>query len=108
MITVNENIENKISLTIAGIVKVLKPVKIFLFGSAVNKTFTENSDLDFLIIAPNGVNKRKTVQEIYKKISDIGFASDIIVITQDEFLIYKDDPSYIIKTAVDEGELVYG
>ena len=108
MITVNENIENKISLTVEGIIKVLKPVKIFLFGSAATDSFTENSDLDFLIVAPNGINKRKTIQEIYRKISDIGFASDIILVTQDELNIYQNDSTYIIKTAIEEGKLLYG
>lgn len=103
-----DNINMIVQKTVTTITEVVKPVKIFLFGSAVNNTFHSNSDLDFLVIAPNGTNKRKTSQEIYRKLVDVGFASDIIVITQDDLKTYSDDSNYIIKTAITEGELVYG
>ncbi|MEW6701193.1 MAG: nucleotidyltransferase domain-containing protein [Bacteroidota bacterium] len=102
------NIDMIIQRTVIIITEVVKPVKIFLFGSAVNNTFHSDSDLDFLVVAPNGINKRKTSQEIYRKLVNVGFASDIIVVTQDDVKTYSDDSNYIIKTAMTEGKLVYG
>ncbi len=108
MLTTDKQIGLTVQKIVSKIIEVVTPVRVYLFGSAVKNSFTPNSDLDFLVVIPNGIKKRKTSQEIYKKLVDVGFASDIIVITQDEYNEFKDDSNYIIKAAVSEGELVYG
>jgi predicted nucleotidyltransferase len=102
------HIESVVREITGRIILVAQPLKVYLFGSAVKNTFHENSDLDFLVVVPNGINKRQTTMSIYKQLLEIGFASDIVVVTVDDFDNYKDDSSYIIKTAIAEGRLVYG
>jgi len=105
---INLDVENIIAETVMQILEVITPVKIFLFGSAAKESFHENSDLDFLIIVPDITDKRRSTREIYKKILSIGFATDIVMITESEFLLWKDDSYYIIKSAITEGRLIYG
>lgn len=45
-------------------------------------------DFDLLVVMKNGTHRRRTAQLIYKSISDIGFASDIIVVTEEDVELY--------------------
>ena len=87
--------------------EICSPVKIILFGSAARGEIHENSDLDFLVIVSNGTHRRKTAQMIYKNIIDIGFAADVIVVTEEDVENYKDLDGTIIKPALTEGNLIY-
>jgi predicted nucleotidyltransferase len=102
------NLKNIINQTIEKITEVLSPEKIILFGSANTDNFHEDSDLDFLIVVPNGTNKRKTTQLIYKNILSIGFATDLILIDEDEFKEFQNYDGYVIKSIVETGSIIYG
>jgi uncharacterized protein len=66
------------------IINTAHPSRIILFGSAAAGTMKENSDFDLLVIMKNNVHRRTTSHLIYQSISDIGFATDIIVVTEDD------------------------
>jgi predicted nucleotidyltransferase len=91
----------------ARIIKTCNPEKIILFGSAFKESMSDDSDFDLLIVMRNGIHRRRTAQLIYKNISDIGFASDIIVVTMEDIELYKDDEWTIIKPALSEGKILY-
>ncbi len=61
----------------------------------------------FLVIVPNGEHRRKTAQQIYRNISDIGFAIDIVVVTEEDVKQYRDNPGMIIGSALAEGRELY-
>lgn len=104
----DKSLESIIDNTIEKIAEVVTPKKIILFGSAGTNNFNANSDLDFLIVVQNGTNKRKLTQEIYKNILSIGFATDIVLIDEDEFEEFKNFDGYAIKNIVETGQVIYG
>ncbi len=104
----DKSLENIINNTIDKITEVLVPIKIILFGSACTNNFNTDSDIDFLIVVKNGTNKRKLTQEIYKNILSIGFATDIVLIDEDEFDEFKNFDGYAIKNIVETGQVIYG
>ncbi len=104
----NDKLQKIISQTIEKISEVIVPQKIILFGSANSKNFSRDSDIDWLVIVPKGTDKRKVTQQIYKAILPIGFATDIILITEDEFKDYKGSDAFIIKSIVENGTVLYG
>ncbi len=56
----------------------------YLFGSAVNGVFTENSDLDFIIVVQNEADIEKLKKEVYSpRFSDV--AVDWIFKTKQSF-----------------------
>jgi predicted nucleotidyltransferase len=59
------------------IVEAVHPRRIVLFGSAARGEMGPNSDLDVLVIMPDGTHRRKTAQEIYRRMWGFGFAKDI-------------------------------
>ena len=53
------------------IVEIVHPIKIILFGSAARGEMGPDSDVDVLIVMPEGVHRRKTAQTLHTKMSGI-------------------------------------
>ncbi len=101
------SLEDVLEKTIKRIREVIQPQKIILFGSANRGDMHANSDIDLLVVIPSGMHRRKTAQMIYKNLIGVGFASDIIVVTEDDIAQFKDDPGIIIQQALEEGKILY-
>ncbi|MGA1870423.1 MAG: nucleotidyltransferase domain-containing protein [bacterium] len=89
------------------IVAAVHPLRLVLFGSAAIARMGPNSDLDLLVVMPDGVHRRQTSQKIYRSLSGIGIAKDIIVVTESDIHKHKDNPSLIIYPALREGRELY-
>ncbi|MBF0362490.1 MAG: nucleotidyltransferase domain-containing protein [Oligoflexia bacterium] len=89
------------------IIEVARPIRIILFGSVVRGQMGQNSDLDFLVVLNNSAHCRKTAQNIYKHLIKIGFATDLVVIHESDLLSNKDSEGTVIKTALQEGKVLY-
>ena len=66
-----------------------------------------NSDLDFLVVMPSGVHRRNTARSIYRNLVGVGFAADIVVVTEEDIDRYKDHVGMIIKPALEKGKVIY-
>lgn len=88
------------------IVKVAKPEKIILFGSAVRGEMGPDSDLDFLVIK-SCKNRRETARRIRRRLIGIGVPKDIIVATPEDIERYKDAIGLIYRPALREGKVLY-
>jgi predicted nucleotidyltransferase len=92
---------------IRRIVDVAHPLRIILFGSAARGEMGPNSDLDVLVVMPDGIHRRRTTQEIYRHLWGLGFAKDIIVATESDLHKYGDNFSLIYYPALREGREIY-
>jgi len=88
-------------------VKAVQPLRIILFGSAARGTMGQDSDLDLLVVVPDGVHRRRTAQAVYKSLRGIGFAKDIVVVTESDIREYGDNPSLVIYPALRQGKELY-
>ena len=89
------------------VVETANPNKIILFGSAQRGDMGPNSDLDILVVMPPGIHRRKTARSIYRNLIGVGFATDIIVVTEEDIEQYKDNLGLVIKPALEEGKVLY-
>jgi predicted nucleotidyltransferase len=96
-----------ITETVKRILSVVQPRKVLLFGSASRGEMHRDSDIDILVVVPSGTHRRKTAQKIYRNLIGVGFAADIIVVTEDDIERYKDNESMIIQPALKEGKVLY-
>ncbi|HEV2355815.1 MAG TPA: nucleotidyltransferase domain-containing protein, partial [Puia sp.] len=64
-----------------AIVALVHPKRIILFGSAARGDMGKHSDLDILVVMPDGVHRRDTAGELYMNLSDFGYGKDIVVVT---------------------------
>ena len=87
-------------------VAAVQPLRIILFGSAARGTMGPDSDLDILVV-PGGVHRRRTAQAVYASLAGMGFAKDVIVVTESDIREYGDDPSLVIYPALSQGKELY-
>ncbi|MBI5016603.1 MAG: nucleotidyltransferase domain-containing protein [Deltaproteobacteria bacterium] len=99
--------ESALGETVRRIVRSVHPKKILLFGSAARGEMGPNSDLDLLVIVADGQHRRKTAQEIYRNLVGVGFASDVVVVTESDVAEYRENPGTVISSALREGRPIY-
>lgn len=87
--------------------QLIHPIKIILFGSAARDEANENSDIDLLIVMPEGTRKRNTAQFLYSKLSNIKVPYDIIIATPKDLETHKDNIGLVYKTVLEEGKTIY-
>ena len=92
---------------VARIVEVVNPLKIILFGSAARGDMGPDSDLDVLVVMPEGVHRRKTAQHLYREIRGLGVPFDILVTTPEILEKHKDDIGLVYQTILREGKDIY-
>ena len=89
------------------IVEVAHPLRILLFGSAARGEFRSDSDVDLLVVMPEGVHRRRTAQRLYLEIRGVGIAFDLLVATPSDLEKHKDNIGLIYRTILQEGKEVY-
>jgi len=89
------------------IVSLIHPLKIIIFGSAARGDFKEGSDVDILVVVPQGMHRRHTCQELYRKISGVKTPFDILVATPQDLQEHKDNIGLIYHTILREGKEIY-
>jgi len=93
---------------VGRILSVVSPKQVILFGSAARGNLHENSDIDLLVVVPNGTHRRRTAQLIYRNMIGLGFGADIVVVTEEDIGKYRDVEGWVIGEALAEGRLIYG
>jgi len=89
------------------IVETVHPLRIILFGSAVAGGMGPDSDLDLLIVMPDGIHRRHTAQYLYRAISGVKVPFDLIVATPSDLERHKDNIGLIYRTILREGRTIY-
>jgi len=92
---------------IQTVVASVQPLRIILFGSAARGEMGPDSDLDVLVVMPNGTHRRKTAQQLYRQIRGLGVPFDIVVATSEDLEVHRSNPGLIYQTILREGTEVY-
>ena len=96
-----------IDTIVERIVNSVHPVRIVLFGSAAQGRMGPDSDLDILVVMPDGVHRRQTAQKIYLSLTGVGFATDIVVAVESDVRDFADNPSLVLVPALRDGVELY-
>ena len=89
------------------VVEVARPEKIVLFGSAARGTpYGPDSDLDLLVIK-EGAHRNNLARDIYKNLTGVGRAVDLVVVTPEDVERFGESPALVIEPALREGRVVY-
>jgi predicted nucleotidyltransferase len=92
---------------VAKIVETVHPRRIILFGSAARGQMGPHSDVDLLVVMPDGVHRRHTAQHLYRALTGLGISKDIVVVTDSDVRQFSDEPSLVICPALKEGRELY-
>ncbi|TKB69759.1 MAG: nucleotidyltransferase domain-containing protein [Nitrospira sp.] len=89
------------------IVTRFNPERVIIFGSHARGTAGPDSDVDLLVVMHPHGSKRARAVEIYGLLAGMGVPKDVIVVTPEEFEAYRDAPGTVIRTARQEGKVLY-
>jgi uncharacterized protein len=89
------------------IVEAVHPLRIIMFGSAARGEMGRDSDLDLMVVMPDGTHRRHTAQFLYGKLGGIMVPTDIIVATLSDLADYGQTRGFIYREALREGKLLY-
>jgi len=97
----------EIGKIVQAIVEEVHPRRVILFGSVALGTAREASDIDLLVVVPDGVHRRKTARRLYRTVSGAGVPFDLVVATEGDLVRYGDRIGLIYRTALTEGRVLY-
>lgn len=103
MIEQSEILKEIVRRTVAAV----HPLRILLFGSAARGDAGLNSDLDLLVVMPDGVHRRQTAQHLHEVLFGVGYAKDIIVATVSDIERHRNNAGLVYAAALDSGVEVY-
>ena len=81
--------------------------KVILFGSYARGDAGEESDVDFLIVAPSDLPRFKRSRKLYTLFRPYPFAMDLLVYTPQEIEQGKRSPASFVSTVLQEGKVLY-
>lgn len=99
--------QNILDELVRRIVKVASPRRIILFGSAARGDMREDSDLDVLVVVPEGVSRLKTAQELHMNFFGLGVGVDVVVATEKDLEEHGGNFSLVYYPAIREGKEIY-
>ena len=89
------------------ITRTTRPLRIVLFGSAAQGKMGLDSDVDVMVVMPDGTHCLDTASHLYKQFFGFGFPVDILVATPKMLEQHKDNIGLIYRTVLAEGKEVY-
>ena len=89
------------------IVQAVHPLRIMLFGSAVRDQMGPDSDIDVLVVVPDGTHCLNTSQHLYKQLFGFGWPVDILVTTSEILERQKHNVGLVYRRILIEGKEIY-
>lgn len=90
-----------------AIVDLVHPKRIILFGSAARGDMGKHSDLDIMVVMPDGTHRGDTTGDLYVELPDFGYSQDLVVVTENDLVQYGSNPYMVIYYALKEGRELY-
>jgi predicted nucleotidyltransferase len=89
------------------IVTTVHPLRVILFGSAARGEMGLDSDLDVLVVMPDGTHRRHTAELLHQQFFGIPYGIDVVVATPADLDKYRHSVGLIYRTILEEGRELY-
>ncbi|MCY3747794.1 MAG: nucleotidyltransferase domain-containing protein [Chloroflexi bacterium] len=96
-----------VSIMVDRIVGRFQPERVVLFGSRARGDATKWSDVDLLVVMPDGIDRRETAVEIHLALGDLPAAKDIVVTTPAHIAQRGHVIGTVLRPALREGKVLY-
>lgn len=101
------NSEDTVSTMVNRIVGRFQPSRVVLFGSRARGTAGPRSDVDLLVVMPDGTDRHKAAVEMHLALADLPAAKDIVVTTPAHIAERGHVIGTVLRPALREGKVVY-
>ena len=89
------------------IVEKVHPLRIILFGSAATGQTTSDSDVDMLVLMPDGTARQEVLDCIYRDVHSPAVPFDVLVATPTILERHRDNIGLIYREILRTGRVVY-
>lgn len=96
-----------ISQAVEILAKAACPEKIILFGSYARGEAREDSDLDFLVIEANPIDRYREMVRLRRALSPMRIPVDIVVKSLNNVDEWRNVPGTLVHEALNKGQVVY-
>ena len=96
-----------VATAVGRLVDQFEPERILLFGSRARGDATDCSDVDLLVVMPDGTDRRQTAIEMYVALGDLPAAKDIVVTTPAHIAQRGHIIGSVLRPALREGMVLY-
>ncbi len=97
-----------VSTMVDRIAKRFQPSRVVLFGSRARGAAGQWSDVDLLVVMPDGTDRRQAAAEMHLLLGDLPLPKDIVVTTPDEIARRGQIVGTVLRSALREGKVVHG
>jgi predicted nucleotidyltransferase len=101
------SVSEVIDEAVRHLVGTFNPLQIILFGSHARGEGTADSDLDFLVVMPEGTDRHKAAIDMHRRLSNLNLPKDIVVTTPREISSRGNLIGTALRPALREGKLLY-
>lgn len=99
--------EELIATMVDRIADQFDPDRIVLFGSWARGDAKASSDVDLLVVMPNGTDRRDAAIAMRGAVGDLPLAKDIVITTPDEITRRAHIVGTVLRVALREGKVVH-
>jgi len=99
--------EGQLDELVSRIVAAVHPLRVVLFGAAARGQAGEGSDVDVLVVMPEGTHRRETMEFLHTRLFGIPVAVDVLVATPSDLERHRSNPGLIYRTILEEGKEIY-
>jgi len=101
------HIEDAIKLILPGIISVAQPQRVVLFGSAASGSAGTESDLDFLVIVPDGQSIAAVSDRLNMELRHKPMPCDFVVATPSMLRRHEKNQASVYTQALTRGRELY-
>lgn len=83
------------------------PLRVILFGSRATGTARPDSDIDLLVVMPDGTPRRREMARLASLLPILDVDVDLLVATPDVLERHRDNPGFIYRTILRTGRDLY-
>ena len=105
--SVDRSVQSQLDELVRRIVETVHPLRVILFGSAARGELRADSDVDLLLVMPEGTHRRHTAQHLYRTLHGVTLPYDVMVATPSDLEKHRDNPGLVYRTILREGKTVY-
>jgi predicted nucleotidyltransferase len=103
----SSKVQNGIRQITNQIVKLVHPVRILLFGSAVTGRMNPDSDLDFLVVVPEAEQAEAATDLLNTRIRNKPMPCDFLVVTPSVLKKNRNNPGTVYREILASGKEIY-